>query len=387
MGLFRIYLTQPTFIPKGDSNIHTIVNAPTLEASQRSEALEQIAPESQPEITPETLYSAFSSPTAGLLMCWQYSGTNEKSGAELNRLWSFVTDPQFQPSLQSTFNHERKKKQIEKYLHNQSNPFNTDYGWEKLVVSIPLPHEGSSWPLGEHGPSVPTLIVDGIYHRDIIDIVTSMFQDQISSEFHLTPFEEYWQPNTEADPIKVFGEAYSSHKAVDLYHNVHSLPRQPEDNLERVVVPILLWSDATQLSNFGDVSLWPIYMFFGNQSKYTRGKPTEAACHHIAYIPTVCHHHWISIILTHVQVQLPDNFQDTYSRFFDEGSSSDVYTHCKRDLMQAIWRLLLNEKFVEAYNSGFVIKFVDGIVRHIFIRFYTYGADYPEKYITKLIMI
>jgi hypothetical protein len=66
---------------------------------------------------------------------------------------------------------------------------------------------------------------------------------------------------------------------------------------------------------------------------------------------------------------------------------SDVYTHCKHDLMQAIWRLLLNEKFVEAYNSGFVIKFVDGIVRRIFIRFYTYGADYPEKYITKLIII
>jgi hypothetical protein len=224
MGLFRIYPTQPTFIPKGDSNIHTIVDAPTLKASQRSEAPEQIAPESQPEITPETLYSAFSSPTAGLLMCWQYSGTNEKSGAELNRLWSFVTDLQFQPSLQSTFNHEREKKRIEKYLHNQSNPFNTDYGWEKSAVSIPLPHEGSSWPLGEHEPSVPTLIVDGIYHRDIIDIVTSTFQDQISSEFHLTPFEEYWQPNAEADPIKVFGEAYSSHKAVDLYHNVHSLP-------------------------------------------------------------------------------------------------------------------------------------------------------------------
>jgi hypothetical protein len=55
--------------------------------------------------------------------------------------------------------------------------------------------------------------------------------------------------------------------------------------------------------------------------------------------------------------------------------------------MQAIWRLLLNEKFVEAYNSGFVIKFVDGIVRRIFIGLYTYGADYPEKYITKLIMI
>ncbi|KAG2739586.1 hypothetical protein P692DRAFT_20755993, partial [Suillus brevipes Sb2] len=36
-----------------------------------------------------------------------------------------------------------------------------------------------------------------------------------------------------------------------------------------------------------NASLWPIYLFFGNQSKYTRGKPTACACHHLAYIPNV----------------------------------------------------------------------------------------------------
>ena len=200
------------------------------------------------------------------------------------------------------FNLERKKKCIEKYLHNQSNLFNTDYSWKKSSVSIPLPHKGSSWPSGERNPSIPTLTVDGIYHRNITDIVTSTFWDQVSSEFHLTPFEEYWQPNPEADPIKVFSEAYSSSKSINLYHSVHALPRKSEDDLERVVIPILLWSDATQLSNFGDASLWPIYMFFGNQSKYTHGKPTAATCHHIAYIPTVCHHHLITYILIYVRV-------------------------------------------------------------------------------------
>ena len=49
--------------------------------------------------------------------------------------------------------------------------------------------------------------------------------------------------------------------------------------------------------------------------------------------------------------------------------------------MQAIWRLLLNEKLVEGYHSGLVIEFSDKIVRRAFIRFYTYGADYPEKYV------
>lgn len=82
MGLFQVYPMQPSFIPKGDGNIHAVIDAPTLEAAHRAEVPEQITPES--EIISETLYSEFSSPTAGLLMCWQYSRTNEKSGAELN---------------------------------------------------------------------------------------------------------------------------------------------------------------------------------------------------------------------------------------------------------------------------------------------------------------
>ena len=47
--------------------------------------------------------------------------------------------------------------------------------------------------------------------------------------------------------------------------------------------------------------------------------------------------------------------------------------------MQAIWRLLLDDKFVQAYKFGLVVKFADGISRRVFPQFYTYAADYPEK--------
>lgn len=47
--------------------------------------------------------------------------------------------------------------------------------------------------------------------------------------------------------------------------------------------------------------------------------------------------------------------------------------------MQAIWRLLLDDKFVEAYTLGLAITCFDGVTRRAFPRFYTYSADYPEK--------
>lgn len=286
MGLFRIYPTKPSLKPKGDGKLHAVFDAPTLEVSAEHQELASTANRDviKSPITRENLWSAFSSPTTGLLMCWHYTGTNEKSGAELNRLWEFVTDPQFQPSVQDKFNHDRKKKIIENYLRNKSNLFQANHGWKTSSVSIQLPHEGSKWKLGERDPSIPWLTILGVHHCDITDVITSILQDEVALTFHAMPFQEFWQPDL----------------MIDSFHSVHSLPWDPDDNLKHMVIPIMLWSDATHLANFGDASLWPVYLFFGNQSKYTHRKPTAAACHHIAYIPSVrClspdFHDWVLI--------------------------------------------------------------------------------------------
>jgi len=63
---------------------------------------------------------------------------------------------------------------------------------------------------------------------------------------------------------------------------------EPDCMLERVVSPIMLWSDSTHLVNFGTASMWLVYAQFASQSKYTCVKPTAFASHHIAYIPSVC---------------------------------------------------------------------------------------------------
>jgi hypothetical protein len=70
---------------------------------------------------------------------------------------------------------------------------------------------------------------------------------------------------------------------------IQALPRDPGDDsdMEMAIAPILVWSDSTHLTSFGTASLWPIYIYFGNLSKYLRGKPTAFAAHHLAYIPSV----------------------------------------------------------------------------------------------------
>jgi hypothetical protein len=47
--------------------------------------------------------------------------------------------------------------------------------------------------------------------------------------------------------------------------------------------------------------------------------------------------------------------------------------------MQKVWDVLLDVEFMEAYEHGFVMKCLDGIIRRFYPRIFTYSADYQEK--------
>lgn len=89
---------------------------------------------------------------------------------------------------------------------------------------------------------------------------------------------------------------YSTDTWIKYHEEINALPRKEGDTNERVVVGLMFWSDSTRLAQFGDASLWPIYMYFGNQSKYVRGRPSEFACHHVAYLPKVYFIHLIALL-------------------------------------------------------------------------------------------
>lgn len=46
-------------------------------------------------------------------------------------------------------------------------------------------------------------------------------------------------------------------------------------------------SDETHLTSFGDAQIWPVYMHFGNESKYRRGKASLKLFEEVAYFQKV----------------------------------------------------------------------------------------------------
>jgi hypothetical protein len=64
---------------------------------------------------------------------------------------------------------------------------------------------------------------------------------------------------------------------------------------------------------------------------------------------------------------------------FDKSATSEMLTHLRRELAQAVWLHLLDDDFVSAYTQGLVLKLADGVNRLGILRFLTYSADYVEK--------
>ena len=64
---------------------------------------------------------------------------------------------------------------------------------------------------------------------------------------------------------------------------------------------------------------------------------------------------------------------------FGKPATAHLLTHLRRELMHEIWKVLLDDDFIEAYTNGILIEFIDGVTRRVFPRILTYSADYPEK--------
>jgi len=87
---------------------------------------------------------------------------------------------------------------------------------------------------------------------------------------------------------------------LDTLNKAHNkLQKEKRDDgcqLEQVIAELMFWSDAMHLAQFSNASAWPVYLFFGSQSKYAHACPTTNACYPIAFIPSVSllpSHQWV----------------------------------------------------------------------------------------------
>ncbi|KZT33115.1 hypothetical protein SISSUDRAFT_993397 [Sistotremastrum suecicum HHB10207 ss-3] len=351
-GLFRRYRSKPMVIP----------DAPLTLEERSSPAIQQHTSERSIKKMIAKIIHPYPNLSAFMFGRWHWLGSGKKSLKDRDVL------------LEEVFKHKDFKladvnstnfKKIDAQLKDhQSTVIDDGKGWTTASVPIFVPNGH----LPAQGPPGKRLFVDGLTYRPLVNVIKDVFaSSEAAKTFHMEPYEEYWQnPKTPENPERVYGELYSSNSFVRAHEALMNSPREPNCDLPRAIAACMFWSDATHVAQFGQAKLWPCYLAFGNQSKYERCKPSANASHHFAYLPS-----------------LPDNIQEKireiHAQLGKTGGIDPVLTHCRRELFQGCWDILLDDDFIEAYEHGIVIDCADGIKRRVYPRVFTYSADYPEK--------
>ncbi|KAH7917705.1 hypothetical protein BV22DRAFT_1025919 [Leucogyrophana mollusca] len=292
---------------------------------------------------------------------WYWNQGAQKSQESFRQLLDIVGKPDFVPKdVQSA-----KWGQINRVLgHNDFDGEDAgwddcDAGWKCTPVSIPVPFHSRTQNPGSHNHFTVEF-----HHRSLISILREKLANpQADRLFHYDPYELLWQSADGRQETRVHGELYTSPAFLEADQDLQNSPPEPGCDLPRVVAAMMFSSDSTHLTSFGNTKLWPLYLYFGNESKYRRCKPSCNLCNHAAYFQ-----------------KLPDEFKDFVTTHNGPKTLTDVLlAHCHRELFHSQWRVLLDEEFREAYKHGIVITCCDGIQRRFYPRIFTYSADYPEK--------
>ncbi|KAF8223215.1 hypothetical protein L208DRAFT_1518627 [Tricholoma matsutake] len=280
-GLYREYITFPTTDPEADQDLDDIYDIPGKPSTESGQHW-WTGVGAMFNAATENIYHPFLNATVCRLMNWLYSGSNQKSIVELDRLVKEVLiQDDFDVSDLKGFSAARELRCLDTMEDEAA--FSGEAGWKESSVKIRLPVDKQK--LKE--AVAPTFEIPGVWHRDLLEVICTAFEDTKTQFYHLTPLRLFWKPTPDSKPERVVTDLYNSDAFLQEHEKLQQQPSEMGCDLEWVVAAIMVWSDSTHLANFGQASLWPIYLFLGNQSKYQHTKPSQFAVHHLVYIPSV----------------------------------------------------------------------------------------------------
>lgn len=251
------------------------------------------APVSQPhdeaeERTPDNPFYPYPNGSSLRLGDWYWNQGSQKSRRNFKKLLDIVGGADFRPDDVRTTNWTSIDRTLgvldpsgncevyEEWLNN-------DAGWKSSPVKISVP-----FPRRSLHPGPKDYTIKDFYHRSLTSIIRERVLDPTRHRlFHFEPYELRWRPPHKACDVGVHGELFTSKVFLDAHRALQDSVPEPGCTLPRRVVALMFWSDATHLTTFGTAKLWPLYVYFGNESKYKRCQPSANLCAHAAYFQTV----------------------------------------------------------------------------------------------------
>lgn len=274
-GLFRRYFaeTYPSHDPESELNISALSNIVDTGSRTASSSVGDVP-----------LFGPYPNKTSFQLGDWYWNHGVQKSQENFKELLNIVGDDGFRPADVRAANWGKINHQLALNEWDEEEWVEEDAGWKTSPVTISVPFHRLADNPGARDYGVPNF-----HYRSLISVIRDRIKDESNHpHFHYEPYELLWQSSDEDEEYRVYGEMYTSPAFIDAHNDLQNSPGEPNCDLPRVVVALMFWSDATHLASFGNAKLWPLYMFFGNESKYRRRTTSHNLCEHVAYFECVC---------------------------------------------------------------------------------------------------
>jgi hypothetical protein len=160
--------------------------------------------------------------------------------------------------------------------------------WSTACLTIPIPFHRLS-----NNPGVYEHTVATFHYRSLVTIIREKLENPVHHKhFHHEPYNLLWKSHSWKpghQSVRIHGELYMSESFLNAHRELQESPREHGCELPRIIAALMFWSDATHLTSFGSAMLWPLYLFFGNDSKYRRSKPSNHLGEHVAFFEPVRH--------------------------------------------------------------------------------------------------
>ena len=301
----RLFATKPNKF--GLSRHYSSIAPPTHDPEEHItiEDLSDVLEPAKPEPLSPEAFSPYPNRNAFLLGDWYWNSGVQKSQSSFQSLIDVVGDPTFSP----TDVREVSWKDVNRKLAADDEWIDENVGWERTPVSISVPFQPRRGAPSDCDAVPQQFTINDFYHRNLVSVIREKIQSAIDDDFfHYEPYNLKWQSTSYPDPVNVHGELYTSEAFIDADRELQNSLPEPKCNAPRHVVALMFSSDSTKLTSFGDASLWPLYLYFGNESKYRRCKPSCHLGNHVAYFQKVsllCSH----VAMFHVLMSPPRSFQ------------------------------------------------------------------------------
>jgi hypothetical protein len=283
-GLSRRYFTEklPSHDPEELVTLMDLCSSSPVEST----ACHEHSTHPQPTLPHDSTMNFYPYPNEASFRLghWYWNGGVQKSQESFKELLDIVADPSFDPSDVRLTKWDKINTILgSSEIEDGQEWMDIDAGWKKKQIQIPVPFHKRT-----EDPGTRNYFGADLHYRSLVDVIKEKLANPHDSErFHYEPYEYLWEPSNQYEDIRVHGELYTSQVFLDAHRELQDSPGEPGCNLPRVVTALMFWSDETHLTSFGNTKLWPCYLYFGNESKYRRCKPSCHLSNHVAYFQKV----------------------------------------------------------------------------------------------------